>query len=210
MVHGASLSLVKCLVAGGKIHITHCTVSPGTKQVSFRGEPFFVVYNIYSMTDEIYDDLALERIAKERFGLDIDISQVILRNVDVSRTANATVFLTTKKQLFVFVSGRSKLLLGDIQKVVVRMGLKPELFLPPVGNPEYFNAIGREKFKQVFPGRSRINDDELRFYKTLAPYNPALVLISEVKNGEIYRYDSDAKSGWRVAARFAYRRIRTS
>ena len=167
-------------------------------------------YNNYRMSDEIYDDLALERIAKERFGLDVDISQVIVRNVDVSRTAGATVFLTSKKQLFVYINGRSRLTLGDMRKIVVRMGLKPELFLPPVGQPDYFDMIGREKFKQVFPGRTRINDDELRYYKTLAPYNPALVLISEVTTGEIYRYDSDAKSGWRMAARFAYRRIRTS
>lgn len=162
------------------------------------------------MTDEIYDDLALERVAKERFGLDIDISQVIVRNADVSRTAGATVFLTTKKQLFVYVSGRSKLLLGDVRTIVVRMGLKPELFFPPVGQPDYFDVIGREKFKQVFPGRSHVKDEELRFYRTLAPYNPAMILISEVKTGEIFRYDSDAKNNWRVAARFAYRRIKTS
>lgn len=169
-----------------------------------------MVYNNYSMTDEIYDDLALERLAKERFGLAVDISQVIVRGVDVSRTASATVFLTTKKQLFVYISGRSKLLLGDIHKIVVRMGLKPELFLPPVGQPDYFDTIGREKFKQVFPGRTHVKDDELRFYRTLAPYNPAMVLISEVKTGEIFRFDSDAKSGWRLAVRFAYRRIKTS
>lgn len=162
------------------------------------------------MTDEIYDDFALERIAKDRFGLDLDISQVILRNADVSRTAGATVFLTAKKQLFVYVSGRSKLLLGDVRKIVVRMGLRPELFLPPVGQPDYFDVIGREKFRQVFPGRTSIKDDELRFYRTLTPYNPGMILISEVKNGEIFRYDSDAKDNWRLAARFAYRRIRTS
>lgn len=167
-------------------------------------------YNNYSMTDEIYDDLALERTARERFGLNIDVSQVIVRNVDVSRTATATVFLTTKKQLFVYVSGRSKLLLSDIRKIVVRMGLKPELFLPPIGRSDYFDAIGREKFKQVFPGRTHIKNEELSFYRTLAPYNPAMVLISEVKTGEIYCYDSDARSSWRVAARFAYRRIKTS
>jgi len=37
-----------------------------------------------------------------------------------------------------------------------------------------------------------------------------LVLISEVKNGEIYQFDSDAYGNWRVGARFSYRRIRTS
>lgn len=162
------------------------------------------------MSDEIYDDIAIERLAKERFGADIDIGQVIARGIPVSRTADATVFLTKKKQLYVYISARSRLVLGDISKLVSRMGLKAELYLPPVGNPDYFNVIGREKFEQVFPGRSYVADDELRFYRTLAPYNPALVLVSEVKNGEIYRYDSDTRGGWRLETRFAYRRIRTS
>lgn len=162
------------------------------------------------MTNDIYDDIAIERLAKERFGVDIDISQVIVRGIPVSRTADATVFLTKKKQLYVYISARSRLVLGDISKLVSRMGLRAELYLPPVGNPDYFNVIGREKFQQVFPGRTYIADDELRFYRTLAPYNPALALISEVKNGEIYRYDSDTRGGWRLATRFAYRRIRTS
>lgn len=162
------------------------------------------------MSDEIYNDMQLERIAKDKFGLEIDISQVILRDVEVSRMAAATVFLTKKKQLMVYVSGHSKLLLSDIKKIVTRMGLKAELYVPPKNRPDYFNEVGREKFREVFPGRGHINDDDILFYKTLAPYNPALVLISEVKNGEIYCHDSDARGGWRVAAKFAYRRIKTS
>lgn len=162
------------------------------------------------MSDEIYDDIALERVSKERFGIDVDISQVIVRGIPVSRTADATVFLTKKKQLYVYISARSRLVLGDISKLVSRMGLRAELYLPPVGNPDYFNVIGREKFEAVFPGRTYVADDELRFYRTLAPYNPALALIAEVKNGEIYQFDSDTRSGWRLATRFAYRRIRTS
>ena len=162
------------------------------------------------MRDEIYDDMALERIAKERFGMDIEISQVIAHEIEVSRTAAATVFLTKKKQLLVLVNGHSKLLLSDIKKIVARMGLKAELYFPPKGQPDYFDAYGREKFREVFPGRGHISDDDIIFYRTLAPYNPALVLVQEVKNGEIYKYDSDARGGWRVAAKFAYRRIKTS
>ena len=162
------------------------------------------------MREEIYDDMELERIAKERFGYDVEVGQVILRDVEISRTTTATLFLTKKKQLMVYISGNSRLLLGDVKKLVVRMGLKAELYLPPKGQPDYFDAVGREKFRDVFPGRSHISDDDIIFYRTLAPYNPALVLISEVKNGEIYRYDSDSHSGWRVAAKFAYRRIKTS
>lgn len=162
------------------------------------------------MSDEVYSDTQLERAVKDRFGLDIDISQVILRDAEVSRMATATVFLTAKKQLLVHISGHSKLLLSDIKKIVARMGLKAELYFPPKNWPDYFNEIGREKFREVFPGRGHISDDDILFYKTLAPYNPALVLIGEVKNGEIYCYDSDARGDWRVAAKFAYRRIKTS
>jgi hypothetical protein len=162
------------------------------------------------MRDEIYDDMAVERICKERFGVDAEISQVILRGADVSRSATATVFLTKKKQLLVFVDGHSRLLLSDVKKIVARMGLKAELFFPPKGQPDYFDTVGREKFREVFPGRGHISDSDIIFYRTLAPYNPGLVLISEVKNGEIYKYDSDAKNNWRLAAKFAYRRIKTS
>jgi len=162
------------------------------------------------MRDEIYDDMALERACKERFGLDMEIAQVILRDMEVSRTARATVFLSKKKQLLVYVHGHSKLLLSDIKKIVSHMGLKAEVYFPPKNRPDYFEEVGREKFRQVFPGRGHISDDDLIFYRTLAPYNPALILVGEVKNGEIYRYDSDARGGWRVAAKFAYRRIKTS
>jgi len=162
------------------------------------------------MREEIYDDMALERTCKERFGLDVDINQVILRGADVSRSAVATVFLTKKKQLLVYIDGQSKLLLSDVKKIVARMGLKAELYFPPKGQPDYFDAVGREKFREVFPGRGHISDEDIIFYRTLAPYNPALVLVGEVKNGEIYQYDSDASGDWRMAAKFAYRRIKTS
>ena len=67
------------------------------------------------------------------------------------------------------------------------MGMRAELFLPPKGQPRYFEDIGKRKFREVFPGRRHVTDEDLHFYKTLAPYNPALVLISEVENGEIYQ-----------------------
>jgi len=158
----------------------------------------------------VYDELALERIARDKFGFPADIQSVILANADVSRTAQASVFLTSKKQLMVYIEASSTLLLSDVKKIILRMGLKAELFVPPKGQPQYFEEIGRMKFREVFPGRTHISDEDIQFYKTLAPYNPALILISEVKNGEIYQFDADARTGWRVGARFHYRRIRTS
>lgn len=162
------------------------------------------------MNTALYDDVALERIVHDTFGLTIDIDNVILRASDVSRTARATVLLSKKRQLLVYIEASSPLLLGDVKKIISRMGLKAELYMPPKGQPHYFDDIGRIKFSEVFPGRKVITDEDIVFYKTLAPYNPALVLISEVKKGEIYQFDADARGGWRVGAKFAYRRIRTS
>jgi hypothetical protein len=162
------------------------------------------------MNSATYDDLALERVVKDKFGLDIDIDTVILQRADVSRTARATVFLTKKKQLLLYIEASSPLLFADVKKVVSRMGLKAEWYVPPKGQPHYFEDIGRAKFSEVFPGRKVITDEDIVFYKTLAPYNPALVMISEVRGGEVYQFDADSRGGWRLAVKFAYRRIRTS
>ncbi len=159
---------------------------------------------------DIYDDLALEQIAKKQFGVSLEIDQVIVRQVPVSRTTHATVFLTKKKQLYAYVNGQSKLVLGDVKKIVSRMGLKAELYIPPKGQPNYFDDIGREHVRAVFPGKSVITANDLVYYRTLAPYNPALVQVQEVLTGEIKQFDTDAAGDWRVAAKFAYRRIKTS
>jgi hypothetical protein len=161
-------------------------------------------------TGDMYDDFALERLAKEQFGITVEVDMVIVRNVDVGHSARATVFLTTKKQLYCYISGPTKLLLGDVKKIAVRMGLKVETFFPPKGRSHYFDTIGKDKFKEVFPGRQAKSDADIVFYRTLAPYNPALLQISEVKDGVIYQADTDARGGWRQAAKFAYRRIKTS
>ena len=142
------------------------------------------------MNKATYDELALERIAKEKFGFPIDVQSIILWHADVSRTAKASVFLTNKKQLMMYLEATSPLILSDVKKIISRMGMRAELFLPPKGQPRYFEDIGKRKFREVFPGRKHVT--------------------AEVKNGEIYQFDSDAYGNWRVGARFSYRRIRTS
>ena len=158
------------------------------------------------MNTTTYDVLALEEIAKEKFDFSVEIQSIILPMSDVGRTAAASVFLTSKNHLAVYVEASSATL-ADIKKIVRRMGLKVEEFLPPRGQPNYFDDIGRERFQSVFPGMKIISSDDLLYYRTLAPYNPALGIISEVKNGEIYQFDPDACGGWRVGARFRYKRI---
>ncbi len=163
-----------------------------------------------TMKTAIYDELALERIAKEHFRVDVEIGQVILHRVKVSPTTEATLFLTKKKQLLLYVDGQSRLILSDIKKIVSKMSLVADEYLPPKGQSDYFDSIGREKFSAVFPGRSHISDKDIVFYRTLAPYSPALVQIAEVKDGQVYQYDSDSKTKWRPSVKFTYRRIKTS
>lgn len=162
------------------------------------------------MNQQVYNDVALEAILADRFGMKASIKQMIVHEIDVSRTAIASVFMTDKKQLVAFIAGPSKLTLGDVQKIVTRMGLKAELYFPPKHRPDYFDEIGREHVRSTFPGRTNITPDDLRYYRTLAPYNPALVLIQEVREGQIYQYDTDTSGDWRPIAKFAYRRIKTS
>lgn len=162
------------------------------------------------MNEQVYNDIELERILKSAFGVDAEVDAVIGRRFPVSRSSEATLFLTKKKQLFLYVSSQSRLLLSDVQKIVSRVGLKAELYLPPKGRPHYFDEVGTQKFREVFPGRSNISAQDIAFYRTLSPYAPALVLISEVKDGVVYQFDSDNTGGWRQLAKFAYRRIKTS
>ena len=162
------------------------------------------------MNDQLYDDVALERQLKAKFGVDAEIESVIARRIPVGRSVEATLFLTTKKQLFLYVDGESRLLLSDVKKIVSRVGLHTEMYMPPKGRPHYFDEVGAQKFQEIFPGRRAVGDEDIAFYKTLAPYSPALILIREVKNGIIYQFDSDATGSWRPHAKFSYRRIKTS
>lgn len=162
------------------------------------------------MNDQMYDDVAMERQIKADFGVNIEVESVIARRIPVGRSVEATLFLTSKKQLFLYVNGEARLLLSDVKKIVSRVGLHAEMYMPPKGQPQYFDEIGIAKFEEIFPGRKVSSDEDIAFYKTLAPYSPALILIHEVKNGVIYQYDSDATGGWRPNTKFSYRRIKTS
>ncbi len=162
------------------------------------------------MDSHTIDYIALEQAAKDKFGYVVDIDKVIAEEIDVARSVKATVYLTKKKQLLCYIHGTARLKLGDIRKIISRMGLKAELYMPPKGRPHYFDDVALEQFKAVFPGRRPTDEQDLAYYRTLALYNPALVLIHEVKEGQIYQFDPDARTHWRPAAKFAYRRIKTS
>ena len=159
------------------------------------------------MNNEIFDDIALEQMAKESFGVSLDIEKVFVRGVPAGRSAQASVFLTTKNKLYALISGSAPLTLGDVRKIVLRMGLRAEAYCAPKSRPNYFNDVALDKFKSVYPGRHDITDIDLRFYRLMAPYNPALVSISEITSGHINQFDPEATTGWRPSAKATYKKI---
>lgn len=162
------------------------------------------------MIDEMFDEVSLERRIYALFKLDLTIKAMIAQQIPVSRSANASVFLTDKRLLFVFVDSPMKLTLSDIKKMMSRMNLHVEKFIAPDADVDYFDNIAREKFNKTFPGRVAVTDQDLGFYRTLAPYCPALVQISEIAGGVIRQYDPTAVGNWRASVKFSYRRIKTS
>ena len=161
------------------------------------------------MNDEIAGDIAIEELIKNQFGLQVEIKQMVARDIPVSHTATASVFLTPKHQVFALIQARSPLTLGEVRKMAKKMNLEVDNFLPPGHDNSYFNRIAREKFCEVFPGRHNVGDDELHYYRTLVPYNPALLKISSINGGTIKQFDSHDSSEWRVAVKFAYKQITT-
>jgi len=159
---------------------------------------------------QLYDELNLEKHIQATFGLRVEVKSTIADKIPISASGNATVFLSNKGLLFALITSRGEQNLGDIKKILTRMNLKPEQFMPPRADADYFDRLATVKFREVYPGRKPTHKNDLTFYRTLAPYNPALIQISDVVNGVVKQYDSDAVGNWRPSVKFQYRRIRTS
>lgn len=161
------------------------------------------------MNTDSYEELALEEGIKQHFARKVVIRDILLHEIPVSHTMMATVFTDDKNQLYVYISGESRATLGDIKKIVRRMGFVADSFLPPHAEKEYFRKLAQSHYRKVFPGRLTQSEEDLSYYKTLAHYSPALVRVAEVQKGTIYQYDTDSSSGWRLALQYNFRRIKT-
>lgn len=159
------------------------------------------------MNNESFTAEAITRACKDRFGISVDAADVVAGGFSVGQSSQAAVFKTSTGQVFLFVLSRGTQLLADVQKIVLRTECEAETYYPPNGEKEYFDRIAREKFKALFPGKRIVGEDDLRYYRGLAPYNPALVRLNKVK-GEIRAYDEHLKS-WRKVKDFHYSKIAT-
>lgn len=162
-----------------------------------------------SMNEPLYREVALERTLSAMFGVDLTIQQMICDEMPVSRTAQAEIFLTPDKLLYVYIEAKSNLNLGDVKKIASKIGLVVEKYYPYKNQTNYFDTEALKKFHAVFPGRSNITESDLAYYRTLVPYHPALLLVREVKDGHIFQFDPDSQSNWRLSKTFSYKRLRT-
>ena len=159
------------------------------------------------MLDEIFDDNSIENVAEKEFKQKLEIRQVIARGIPTGRAAKATVFIAKNNNLYVYITAEAPMVLDDVRKMIGRMGMVADKYIPPRADEGYFDAVALERFKGVFPGRSAVSKEDLIFYRQLAPYNPALVKIKEVKTGEIKQFESDGAI-WRTAAKFSFRKVK--
>lgn len=160
------------------------------------------------MNDDIFDDIGLERTIGRQFDLKLDIKEVIARNITAGTVTQATVFKTTQNLHYLYMHSQGTLTLGDVQRAVQRMGLEADEFMAPRGDNEYFSRIGIEKFKQLFPGKYIMSEEDTRYYRTLASYNPALVRLAKIKGG-ILGYDIAGRQ-WRKIKDYAYTKMKVA
>lgn len=156
------------------------------------------------MNTAIYDDIAIERACETEFGIKLTITQVVARGVTTGTASQATLFSTASNVHFLFISSPNNMTLSDVIQVTRRMGLIADCFIPPHGDDEYFQRVGVNKFKQLFPGKYITCRDDTRYYESLARYNPALVSISRV-NGEVKGYVVSTKQ-WRKICDYIYKK----
>lgn len=151
--------------------------------------------------------LEIENHVKTHFGLALELKELIADQIAVSRSAEMTVFLASDDKLYALVLAKSRLVLDDVNKMLSRAGIVPNCYFPPAGRSDYFYEIALSQFKRVYPGRPLLNERDLDFYKTLAPYNPALAQVRQIKNGRIKTFDADVKGSWRTCCKYYYSKI---
>lgn len=162
---------------------------------------------MYSSTDN--NTQAIEQACERYFGIKLTVAEVIVGNLITGAASHAALFRVGQHNThYVYIASPSALALADVVQIIRRMGCEAEEYLPPHGDREYFHRIGVEKFKQMFPGKPIMNNDDTRYYESLARYNPALVRLSQVK-GQVNAYQPAGKQ-WRKVKDYAYSRMKVS
>lgn len=158
------------------------------------------------MNPDFFTDLAITETIREQFAKKLEITRMIVRDIQVGVTSHASVFRAKGGSVYALVRSNTELSLGDIMKILRNIGIDADHYVPPGGVTTYFEDKAVERFKEVFPGRRVMDDSEdLRYYRKLIPYTPALVCVSRIR-GELREYDPQSRQ-WKVVKRLSYSKI---
>lgn len=161
------------------------------------------------MTDLINMDISrvsqIEKICRDHFRIGLRIVKVALDDVPTSKGSHTTIFQTDRNAIYALCMSDDPLILADVKSIVRLMGMTAESYFPPNADKNYFIHFGQKTFQSVFPGRKAGTDQEISYYKTLAPYSPALIRIARI-DGEIRQYDKLWQQ-WQSALEFSYQRM---
>ncbi|MDB5184131.1 MAG: hypothetical protein JWO07_812 [Candidatus Saccharibacteria bacterium] len=155
------------------------------------------------MSDREYNALKkqeIERLCKDHFNVDLQVSGLVIADVPTYNNSFTTIF-KSGHQVYALCEAETPVTLGRVRSIIKQMGMEAEAYYEP-GQNGYFTSFARDAFLSVFPGRGVVNDDDLSYYKTLAPYSPALIRIKKI-NGQIRQYNP--RSGaWQKTLDFSY------
>lgn len=129
----------------------------------------------------------IEQYCYENFSVNIRIKNIVARKLLISKDTYLIIFFSEKGSLYGLLTSQNNLDLIDIQKMIKASGIEANYFLPPKGDVNYFTNFGKKKYQIHFPAKTEINDQDIEFYQTLAPYNPALFKINKISRNIKYR-----------------------
>ena len=121
---------------------------------------------------------SLESTCRALFGTSIKPKHILESNIPTRKSSYTTIFETTKGEIYALCIADTPLVFADVRRIIRDIDDGPVKYIPPQNNAEYFHAYGRQAFRDSFPGRTLNSDDDISFYVSLAPYNPALVRLT--------------------------------
>lgn len=160
------------------------------------------------MSPDFFTDIAIAETIREQFAKKIEVSRMVVRDIQLSVTAHASLFRAKGGSMYVLIRASNPMTLGDVMKMLHGAGIEADEYVPPGGIVTYFGDKAVERFKEVFPGRRVMNDSEdLRYYRKLIPYSPALVRVARI-HGELREYEPMSRQ-WKVVKLLHYSKIQT-
>lgn len=145
----------------------------------------------------------VQAFCQDYFELAIPVDMVFDDDIETSASSLCTLFTATTGQMYALFVSRESQSLADVRHHARAMGLGIDSYAFPFGDRRYFERKGFEIFKRAYPGRKTWTPQEASYYRTLVAYNPALVRVTNIRDG-IRRYNPNYATKWQHALDVRY------